>query len=167
MSSTRKHVKDPFNTQCWLCKCITDPYQVIAHFFAEAHVHHFRRLNKKLVCHASGAGVYKEHPPGDVLIYSKLIRSLIKAAHALRHTKRSAVAIKKEELFNKKYYCSHYVSADAWQEFPRCLSEKEYSDPYQAFQQFFSYLSLSNRMQRWEQVVENALTMTVKKCWQP
>ena len=152
-----KHHKDPFNTQCWLCECITDPYQVIAHFFAEAHVHRFRRLIKKLVCHASGAGVYKEYPPGDVLIYSKIIRSLIKAADALRHTKHSAVTIKKEDLFHKKYYCSHYVSADAWKEFPRCLSEKEYSDPYRAFQQFFSYKSLGNWMQCWEQVVENAL----------
>ena len=34
MSNSRKHPKDPFNTQCWLCECITDPYQVIAHFFA-------------------------------------------------------------------------------------------------------------------------------------
>ena len=151
-----KHHKDPFNTQCWLCECITDPYQVIAHFFAEAHVYNFRRLIKKLVSHASGAGVYKEYPPGDVLIYSKLIRSLIKAAHALKHTKHSAVTIKKEELFHKKYYCSHYVSADVWKELPRCLSEKEYSDPYRVFQQFFSYQSLNSWLQCWEQVVENA-----------
>ena len=157
MSNTRKHHKDPFKTQCWLCECITDPYQVIAYCFAEAHVHHFRRLIKKLVSHACGAGVYKGYPPGDVLLYSKLIRSLIKAAYALRHKKHSAVAIKKEELFNKKYYCSHYVSADAWKEFPRCLSEKEYSDPYRAFQQFFSYRSLNNWLHCWEQVVEDAL----------
>ena len=157
MSGTRKHSKDPFKTQCWLCECITDPYQVIASFFAEAHMHHFRRLIKKLVCHASGAGVYKGDPPGDILLYSKIIRSLIKAAHALRHTKHSAVTIKKEDLFNKKYYCSHYVSADAWKEFPRCLSEKEYSDPYRVFQQFFSYQSLSNWLQCWDQVVNNAL----------
>ena len=152
-----KHHQDPFTTQCWLHECMTDPYQVIAHFFAEAHVYHFRRLIKKLVCHASGAGVYKEYPPGDVLIYSKIIRSLIKVAHALRHIKHSAVTIKKEDFFNKKSYCSHYVSADAWKEFPRCLSEKEYSDPYRAFQRFFSYRSLGNWLQCWEQVVENAL----------
>ena len=107
--------------------------------------------------HASGAGVYKGDSPGDVLLYSKLIRSLIKAAHALRHKKHSAVTIKKEELFHKKYYCSHYVSADVWKELPRCLSEKEYSDPYRVFQQFFSYQSLGNWLQCWEQVVENAL----------
>jgi hypothetical protein len=151
-----KHHKDPFNTQCWLCEGITDPYQIIAHFFAEAHVHHFRRLIKKLVCHASGAGVYKGDSPGDVLLYSKLIRSLIKAAHALRHKKHRTVSIKKEELFHKKYYCSHYVSADVWKELPRCLSEKEYSDPYRVFQQFFSYQSLNSWLQCWEQVVENA-----------
>ena len=120
-------------------------------------MHHFRRLIKKLVCHASGAGVYKGHSPGDILLYSKIIRSLIKAAHALRHKKHSSVTIKKEDLFNKKYYCSHYVSADAWKEFPRCLSEKEYSDPYRTFQQFFSYQSLNGWLQCWEQVVVNAL----------
>jgi hypothetical protein len=152
-----KHHKDPFTTQCWLCECITDPYQVIAHFFAEAYMHHFRRLIKKLVCRASGAGIYKGYPPGDILIYSKLIRSLIKAAYALRHKKHSTVTIKKEELFHKKYYCSHYVSADVWKDFPRCLSEKDYSDPYRAFQQFFSYQSLNSWLQCWEQVVENAL----------
>ncbi|MBX2923776.1 MAG: hypothetical protein KF746_16350 [Chitinophagaceae bacterium] len=109
------------------------------------------------MCHASGAGVYKGYPPGDMLLYSKLICSLIKAAYALRHKKHSAVTIKKEELFNKKYYCSHYVSADAWKELPRCLSEKEYSDPYRVFQQFFSYQSLNNWLRCWGQVVENAL----------
>jgi hypothetical protein len=108
------------------------------------------------VSHASGAGIYKADPPGDVLLYSKLIRSLIKASHALRHTKHRAVTIKKEELFHKKYYCSHYTSADVWKELPRCLSEKEYSDPYRAFQQFFSYQSLNSWLQCWEQVVENA-----------
>jgi hypothetical protein len=75
----------------------------------------------------------------------------------LRHEKHRSVTIKKEELFHKKYYCSHYVSADAWKEFPRCLSEKEYSDPYRAFQQFFGYRSLSNWLQCWEQVMQNAL----------
>jgi len=108
------------------------------------------------VCHASGAGVYKGDSPGDVLLYNKLIRSLIKAAYALRHKKHSVVTIKKEDLFHKKYYCSHYVSADVWKELPRCLSEKEYSDPYRVFQQFFCYRSLSNWLPCWEQVVENA-----------
>ncbi|MFT3949812.1 MAG: hypothetical protein QM763_22805 [Agriterribacter sp.] len=156
MSNTRKHCKDPFSTQCWLYECVADPYQVIAGFFAEAHVHHFRTFIKKLICHASRADVYKGDSPDDIFLYSKLMRSLIKTAHALRHKKHSAVAIKKDDLFNKKYYRSHYVSADAWQEFPRYLSEKEYSDPYLVFQQFFSYQSLSSWLQCWEQVVENA-----------
>ncbi|GAB3420699.1 hypothetical protein [Niabella aquatica] len=156
MSNTRKHPKDPFETRCWLYQPVTDPYQVIAGFFAEAHVHDFRKLIKKLVSSASGAGVYKGESPGDVLLYMKMIRSFIKAAHALRHKKHSPVIINGDDLFNKKYYCSHYVSANAWKEFPRQLSEKEYGNPYLVFQKFFRYQSLTNWLHCWEQVVDGA-----------
>ncbi len=157
-SACRKqgHTKDPFETHCWLNESLTNPYQVFAAIFAEAHVHDFRKLVKKLVSSASGAGVYKGESTGDVLLYMKLIRSLIKAAHALKHEKHSAIVIKGDDLFNKKYYCSHYVSADVWKEFPRHLSEKEYGNPYLVFQKFFRYQSLTNWLHCWEQVVDGA-----------
>ncbi|MFT4093274.1 MAG: hypothetical protein QM640_06505 [Niabella sp.] len=72
------HTKDPFETHCWLNDSLTNPYQVFAGIFAEAHVHDLRKLVKKLVSSASGAGVYKGKATGDMLLYMKLIRSLIK-----------------------------------------------------------------------------------------
>lgn len=61
-----------------------------------------------------------------------------------------------EELFSKKYYRSHYITADAWLEFPRHLSKEAYCNPYRVFQQFFSYQPVSNWVQCWQQVVEGA-----------
>jgi len=152
-----KHTKDPFNTRCWLSETITDPYQVLACLFFEAHVHDFRKLVKKLVHHAGGGGVYKRQSPADVLLYMKMIRSLIKAANVLKHKECSPVIINEGDLLNTKYYRSHYITADAWMEFPRHLSKKEYCNPYRAFQQFFNHLPVKDWVQYWEQVVEAAL----------
>ncbi len=155
-TNTRKQAKDPFKTRSWVSECLTDPYQVLAHFFAEAPVHEFRRLVKKLVSHAGGAGVHKGASPGDVLLYGRLIRSLIKAAHALKE-KHSPVIINGDDLFSGKYYRSHYAGARAWNEFPRHLSEKEYRDPYRVFKKFFRYQVLHQWLHCWEQVVQGAL----------
>ncbi|WP_460687430.1 hypothetical protein [Niabella aquatica] len=149
-----KHPKDPFETQCWLYQPVTDPYQVIAGIFAEAQVHDFRKLVKKLVSHACNKSAYKGQPREDVLLYMKLIRSLIKAANALKHQKRCPAAIPKNDLFNKKYYCSHYVSANAWKEFPRHLSEKEYGNPYLVIKKFFRHQPPTRWLQCWKQVAK-------------
>jgi len=155
-TNTGKHSKDPFKTRSWVGEGITDPYQVLAHFFAEAPMHEFRRLVKKLVSHAGGAGVYKGASPGDVLLYGRLIRSLIRAAHALKD-KHSPVIINGEDLFSEKYYRSHYAGARAWNEFPRHLSEKEYRDPYRVFKRLFRYQALQHWLRCWERVVQGVL----------
>lgn len=151
-----KNLKNPFDTRCWMYECVTDPYRVLSALFAEAHVHEFTKLVKKLVHYASVPGIYKSQPTGDVLLYTKMINSLIKATNALRHKGCSPAIINRDDLFNKKYYCSHYVTADAWREFPRHLSEKEYCNPYMVFKKFFNCQPLADWVQCWELAVRGA-----------
>ena len=139
------------------CAKILQTLPSICQFLSHASVHDFRKLVKKLVSHATEATVYKGETPGDVLLYKNLFCSLIKTANTLMHKKCSPITITEEELLNKKNFCSHYVGANAWKEFPRHLSKKEYCNPYLAFQHFFNYQSLTDWVQCWEQVVEGAL----------
>ncbi|GAB3418929.1 hypothetical protein [Niabella aquatica] len=151
-----KTPKNPFDTYCWMHEYITDPYQVLGGLFAEAHVYEFSKLVKKLVHYAAGEPIYKSRLTGDVLLYTKMIRSLIKAANALKSKERNLVVINQEDLFNKKYYCSHYVTADAWREFPRHLSKKEYCNPYLVLKKFFNCQPLTDWLQCWELVIQGA-----------
>ena len=44
----------------------------------------------------------------SLLLFSE--KAAQKAARVLRHKQHSTVRFKKEDLFNKKHHCSHYVA---------------------------------------------------------
>jgi hypothetical protein len=154
----KKKIIDVFETQCWFYGIITDPYQVFAECFSHAGLPHFRRVIKKLLHHAESEKIYQAKSPCDVLFYMKIIRSLIKAADVLKKKEKSPVEVSEMDVFDKRYFRSHYQSGNELEEFPRMLSVKEFCNPYRAFHKFFKYQPLDKWLHDWEEAVECALS---------
>jgi hypothetical protein len=66
--------EDIFETECWLYKVNTDPYQVFAEAFSTAGMDFFRRFIKKILHYAEANEIYREKSPCDVLLF---IRSFV------------------------------------------------------------------------------------------
>lgn len=151
-------LKDLFDTQCWLYDVITDPYQVFAEAFFNAGLDSLRRFIKKILHYAEANEMYREEPPCDVLLFMKIIRSLIKASDTLKEIKKGPIVVFEEDAFNKKYYSNHYVSSNEWEEFPRFLSVKEFCNPYKVFRKFFKYQQCTEWIHDLEETVNSALS---------
>ena len=124
---------DYIDTSIWYKEEITDPYQVIAEFFAAA----------------------------DVASHRKDIKDAINAAYLInKEKKKSPLSIGKDDLFNPNLFCSWHADLTAWDFFPRSLSLKEYIDPYWAFKRFFKHLSLPEWKRELHDIVEYALVET-------
>ena len=155
----KKKNKDinPFDTQCWCYDGITDPYQVFAEAFSHTGMAHLRRVIKKILHYAEAEEIYKERSPCDVLQSMRVIRSLIKAAHTLKEKKNGPIQVSEGDVFNKKYYCSHYQPSSAWDDFPRFLSIREFCNPYRVFKKFFKYQPIDQWVHDLEEAVDCAL----------
>jgi hypothetical protein len=150
--------EDIFETECWLYHVITDPYQVFAEAFSTAGMHFLRRFIKKILHHAEANDIYREKSPCDVLLFMRVIRSLIKAADSLKEIKKGPIVVSEADAFNKKYYKSHYEISDEWEEFPRFLSVKEFCNPYKVFRKFFKYQDLHAWVHDLEETADCALS---------
>ncbi len=153
----KKKNKDPFDTQCWCYRVITDPYQVCAEAFSHSELPQFRSVIKKILHYAEVDKIYKAKSPCDGLLYMKIIRSLIKAACVLKEKKKSPIEVSKTDLFDKRYFRSHYPSVNELDEFPRSLSVKEFCNPYRAFKKIFKYQPPDKWLHDWQETVEWAL----------
>ncbi|AHF14703.1 hypothetical protein [Niabella soli] len=149
--------KDPFETACWCGASIADPRQVLAEAFTSTDIKTLRREIKQIISYAQADKLYKEHAPCDVLLDMKIVRSVLKATHALKNEKGSPVAVAANDIFDKSCYCSPGNKANPWSDFPRCLSQKEFCDPYRVFKKFFKKQSLHQWLQHWEEMVTCAL----------
>lgn len=154
----KKSSKDEFDTQCWYYSEIADPYQVFAETFVHSEMFYFRRMIKKILHYAEADKIYKEKSPCDVLLYMKIIRSLIKAAYSLKEKKKGPIEVSERHAFNKNYYCSHLKSTTEWADFPRFVSMKEFCNPYTVIKKFFNYQSLDQWLHDWEEAVDCALS---------
>lgn len=158
MKKIKEKTKDRFETQCWCYRIIADPYQVLAQVFSHAEMPHFKKLISKLLYTAEAEKMYTKKSPCDVLLYMKIIRSLMEAAYVLKDKKTSPIDVNPGDIFNKNYYCSNYQIATEWKDLPRFLSSKEFCNPYKAFRKFFKYKKLTEWLHDWEELVESALS---------
>ena len=85
----KKSPKDEFDMECWYRSIVADPYQVFAESFLHSEICHFRSVIKKIFHYAEADKLYKDKSPCDVLLYMKIIRSVIKAAHHLKEKKKA------------------------------------------------------------------------------
>jgi hypothetical protein len=150
--------KDVFETQCWLYDVVTDPCQVFAEAFSTAYLSFFRRFIKKILHYAEANEIYGQKSPCDVLLFMRIIRSLIKAADQLKEIKNGPITVSEGDVFNKKYYRSHYVSSNELEDFPRFLSVKEFCNPYKVFRKFFKYQDADEWVHDLEEIVDAALS---------
>ncbi|SDC16182.1 hypothetical protein [Niabella drilacis] len=150
--------KDPFDTACWSRGGITDPRQILAEVFNCSDIETLRTEIKQIVSYAQVDKLYKDHSPCDVLLDMKMVRSVLKAAHALKDEKISPVAVSANDIFDKSYYCSPHSKSGLWSDFPRCLSRDEFCNPYRVLKKFFKKQSLSKWVQDWEAMTECALS---------
>lgn len=153
-----KSLKDIFSTQSWLYDVITDPYQVFAEAFSTADIGFLRRFIKDILPYAEANKIYREKSPCDVLLFMRVIRSLIKAGDTLKEIKKSALMVPEGDALNKKYYRSHYRSGNEWEEFPRFLSVKEFCNPYKVFGKFFKYQDVNKWLYELKEIVDAALS---------
>ena len=137
---------------------ITDPYQVFAEAFSTAGMDFLRRFIKKILHYAEANEIYCQKSPCDVLLFMRVIRSLIKAADHLKEIAKGPITVSEGDAFNKKYYRSHYVSSNEWEEFPRFLSVKEFCNPYKVFRKFFKYQDLDSWVHDFEETADCALS---------
>ncbi|HEX7755650.1 MAG TPA: hypothetical protein VF421_09915 [Niabella sp.] len=158
MSKTLKTLKDPFKTRRWQGGAVTDPRQVFAELFLCAELFYYRCFIKKLLHCAGSAKRYKGALPGDVWLYGHMIHSTLTAAYALSTVKQSPIVVEEANLLNKKFYCSGYKGTNLWTDLPRCLSKKEYYNPYLAFGAFFKHRSLQQWLRDWSRIVTAALS---------
>jgi hypothetical protein len=150
--------KDVFETQCWLYDVITDPYQVFAEAFSTAGMDFLRRFIKKILHYAEVNEIYCQKSPCDVLLFMRVIRSLIKASDGLKDIKKGPIMVSEGDVFNKKYYRSHYLSSNGLEDFPRFLSVKEFCNPYKVFRKFFKYQDADEWVHDLEEIVDSALS---------
>jgi hypothetical protein len=148
---------DELDTQCWVNEIITDPYQVIAESFFCSGFYNLKRTIKKLIECCISPKMYKDKPAADVLLYMRIIHSVIKAAHILKEKQFSELVINKNDLLNNKYFFSNRMLDDDWTDFPRFLSRKEYCNPYAVFRKFFKYQSLDSWLTIWQDIIDGAL----------
>jgi hypothetical protein len=154
----KRSPKDLFETECWLYEVNTDPYQVFAEAFSTAGMDFFRRFIRKILHYAEAGEIYSEKSPCDVLLFMRVIRSLIKASDKLKEIKNGPIMVSEADAFNKKYYRSHYVSSNEWEDFPRFLSVKEFCNPYKVFRKFFKYQPCDEWVHELEETVDCALS---------
>ena len=144
--------------ECWYRSIVADPYQVFAESFLHSEICHFRSVIKKIFHYAEADKLYKDKSPCDVLLYMKIIRSIIKAAHHLKEKKKGPIHVSEHHVLNKNYYCNHLKTSTEWSDFPRFLSMKEFCNPYRVFKKFFKYQPLEKWLRDWEEMVESALS---------
>lgn len=149
--------QDVFDTECWLAQRIADPYQVIAELFISVEAWHLRDVIRRLLQYTISNEIYADKPPCDVMLYMRMIFSTIKSAYALKDKQRSEIVVDEDDMLNPKYFQSSLMCCDAWTDFPRFLSKKEYCNPYLVFRKFFKYQSLESWLAIWRNIIDGAL----------
>jgi hypothetical protein len=150
--------KDVFETHCWLYDVVSDPYQIFAEVFSTAGMDFLRRFIKKISHYAEANEICWQKSPSNVLFFMRVIRSLIKAADHLKEIKNGPITVSEGDVFDKKYYRSHYLSSSGLEDFPRFLSVKEFCNPYKVFRKFFKYQDAEEWVHDLEEIVDSALS---------
>ena len=151
--------QDPFDTACWSSGPFNDARRVFGEVFSHKEIKELRREVRRIGTYAFSEKLYKKAAPCDVLLDMKVVRSALAAAHALRAASGAELAPAAEPVVVRLVdYCCGGGKPDAWGDFPRSLTIKEYHHPYGVFATLFRRESLQRWVRDWEALVEAALT---------
>ncbi len=155
----KKAKEDVFATTGWLSRKETNPHQVIAEFFSVFSLGIIRDTIKGILLSAYTGKIYNKRAPCDVLFDIKVLESLILAAHLMNEEKRkSPIKIDDSDVLDKKFYYGRHINSTEWDFLPRCLSVKEYKNPYLVFKRFFKYQDVPGWKRDLEEIQHTSLS---------
>lgn len=102
---------------------------------------------------AESSQIWSKRAPTDLLHYFEMLEKLALSLYTIIKTdnKSKKVILPKTnsspDLTQYHLFCGRYDKLEAWDFFPRCLSVKEYRDPYRVLEKF----TQSNSKKEWQQ----------------
>lgn len=146
---------------------INDPCMTIDDFFSWYHLPECKKEITALIKAAYNPGCWKKGEPGDLLYFQEQLEKLIEAAYLTHFTRKGAetgMEFVVGEDISKYYidtaiYCANRHASTAWDYFPRCLSKKEFINPYRVFDKFFRYQDLPG----WRDDLQDLLSYALSK----
>ncbi len=152
-----KRTEDIFETRIWAGTAVTDPYQVLAEIFSASGFYSLKQTVRRVIESAMSKGIYDDRSPADVVLCMRWVVSLIKASHILKDVKRSKIEVEEKDLLNPAFFACNRMFQDAWMDFPRYLSKKEFCNPYPVFRRFFAFVPLEIWLDYWTGAIDRAL----------
>lgn len=125
-------------------------------FFSAGDLNYHKECLKKLFEAASSNKIWSKENPGDLLYEFTLLESVINSAHLLVTDKKYRIGpdLQANNFFDPS---SCLLTETNWNNFPRLLSFREFSNPYETFKHFFKYVSLTEWKQELQFLVDHAL----------
>ncbi|HJU45406.1 MAG TPA: hypothetical protein VJ647_01420 [Chitinophagaceae bacterium] len=154
----QKHY-DYLGSSIWYRETITDPYQVIAEAFDFSEISYYRKVIKGILLSTQTDKIYDEVSPSNLLFQFRMMESVINACYLInKENKKSPLTIGAGDYTNRNLYYGRHDRKDGWDYFPRCLSRKEFMDPYLVFKRFFKFRELQQWKMDLEEVLNRALS---------
>lgn len=135
-------------------------YRIIHDFFESFTLPFARYYLLSAIKAAEDLSIWDKRAPTDLLHFFDMLKSLISAVYSIekKGTKIKHIVLSKPtgspDVTQYHLYCGPYDQLEAWDFFPRCLSAKEYCDPYKALQKFTKWHS----KQEWQMTLRYILS---------
>lgn len=112
---------------------------------------------------AESSQIWSKRAPTDLLHYFEMLEKLTVSVYTIVKTdnKTKKVILPKTkgspDLTQYHLFCGRYDKLEAWDFFPRCLSPKEYRDPYQVLEKFTQW----NSKKEWQKSLRYILSFAL------
>jgi len=112
---------------------------------------------------AESTQIWSKRAPADLLHYFEMLEKLALSLYTIVKTdnKTKKVILPKTngspDLTQYHLYCGRYDKLEAWDFFPRCLSPKEYRDPYRVLEKFTQW----NSKKEWQNSLRYILSFAL------
>lgn len=131
---------DVFETQCWACRIISQPQELLAEAFDYATLGRFRKYIRWALQAAAEPRICNKEEPGQLMAAWQVINSVMLASEALLQQQEAGGEPPSNPPDPSPYRL-------------RLLGRKDRADPYRVFRRFFKYQSTG----LWKQDLNRAL----------
>ena len=142
-------------------------YQCIHHFFDVYSLPYALQYMESALKAATSNTTWKKEEPFALLFYMENINTLCSAAFTIfynRAVNEKAIIHKPEngepDMLNTAHVHDKYFNINAWNNFPRSLTARQYHDPYRAIKKFCNYMAHDQWKTFFKGVLENAFSKT-------
>ncbi len=140
-------------------------YNAIHKFFDIFGVAHAVAFIESAILAAAGHTVWKQETPASLLFFMECLEALAKAMFIINYeyTGRKEAILPEDglpDIYEATHYPGRHYDGDAWNNFPRSLSARQYHDPYKAIRKFCKYKAPPKWKQFFRDVLEYALSNT-------